>query len=66
MKLKNFRMASQQSHTFASRTNLHTSQSLQKSVPVQPKNEFQNISTFLFKKSTTPQAQPNNRQIIVA
>ena len=29
-------MSAQQSHTFASRTSQHTSQSLQKSVPAQP------------------------------
>ena len=50
MKLKNFKMAAQQSHTFASRTKPHTSQSLQKSVPVQPQNKFQNIFSNASKK----------------
>jgi hypothetical protein len=33
-------MQTQQSHTFASRTSRHTSQSLQKSVPVPPEKKF--------------------------
>ena len=46
-----------QSHTFASRTSRHTSQSLQKSVPVPPQKEFQNIFSHASKKNKTPGTQ---------
>jgi hypothetical protein len=50
-------MPTLQSHTFASRTNRHTSQSLQKSVPVPPQKEFQNIFSSPSKKIKTPDTQ---------
>jgi len=50
----------QQSHTFASRTSQHTDQSLQKSVPAQPKKEFQNIFPLLLKKIKTHDTQADN------
>ena len=48
-----------QSHTFASRTNRHTSQSLQKSVPVPTQEEFQNIFSYPSKKIKTPDTLTN-------
>lgn len=59
-------MATQQSHTFASRTNRHTSQSLQKSVPAPTQKEFKNIFSSLLKKSKTLHTQPNDKQMTVA
>jgi hypothetical protein len=47
-----------QSHTFASRTSRHTSQSLQKSVPVPSQKEFQNIFSNASKKNKKLNAQP--------
>jgi hypothetical protein len=58
-------MAEQQSHTFASRTCQHTSQSLQKSVPAPTQKEFKNIFPLL-KKSKTLHKQPNDKQMTVA
>jgi hypothetical protein len=59
-------MAAQQSHTFASRTSRHTSQSLQKSVPAPTQKEFKNIFPSLLKKSKTLHTQPNDKQMTVA
>jgi hypothetical protein len=39
-RILNMEKPTQQSHTFASRTSRHTSQSLQKSVPVPPEKKF--------------------------
>lgn len=47
-------MAAQQSHTFASRTNRDTWQSLQKSVTASTQKEFKNIFPSLLKKVNTP------------
>ena len=52
-------MPTLQSHTFASRTSRHTSQSLQKSAPVPTQKEFQNIFSFPSKKIKTPDTQTN-------
>src|SRR5690606_7533199 len=52
-------MSTLQSHTFASRTSRHTSQNLQKSVPVPTQEEFQNIFSSLPKKIKTPDTQTN-------
>ena len=52
-------MPTLQSHTFASRTSRHTSQSLQKSVPVPTQEEFQNIFSSPSKKIKTPDTQTN-------
>ncbi len=59
-------MAALQSHTFASRTSRHTSQSLQKSVPAPTQKEFKNIFPSLLKKSKTLPTQPNDKQMTVA
>ncbi len=53
-------MLTLQSHTFASRTSRHTSQSLQKSVPVPTQKEFQNIFSFPSKKIKTPDTLTNS------
>lgn len=52
-------MPTLQSHTFASRTSRHTSQNLQKSVPVPTQEEFQNIFSSPSKKIKTPDTQTN-------
>ena len=52
-------MPTLQSHTFASRTSRHTSQSLQKSVPVPTQKEFQNIFSSPSKEIKTPDTQTN-------
>ena len=49
-----------QSHTFAS----HTSQSLQKSVPVQTQEEFQNIFSTPSKKFKTPVTQTDTTKTL--
>ena len=53
-----------QSHTFASRTSRHTSQRLQKSVPVTPQEEFQNIFSFPSKKIKTPDTQTDTTKTL--
>jgi hypothetical protein len=55
-------MPTLQSHTFASRTSRHTSQSLQKSVPVPTQEEFQNIFSFLSKKIKQPTRRPTRQR----
>ncbi len=57
-------MPTLQSHTFASRTSRHTSQSLQKSVPVPPQKEFQNIFSSPSKKIKTPDTQANTTKTL--
>ncbi|MCB0536365.1 MAG: hypothetical protein KDE33_02445 [Bacteroidetes bacterium] len=52
-------MPTHQSHTFASRTSRHTSQSLQKSVPVPTQEEIQNIFSSPSKKIKPPDTQTN-------
>ena len=64
--MKNSKMAAQQSHTFASHTNRHTSQSLQKSVPAPAPKEFKNIFPSFLKKGKTLQTQSYDRQKSVA
>jgi hypothetical protein len=58
-------MAAQQAHTFASRTNRYTSQSLQKSAPAPTQREFKNIFPSLLKK-VKYSTQPNDKQMTVA
>jgi hypothetical protein len=53
-----------QSHTFASRTSRHTNQSLQKSVPVQTQEEFQNIFSSPSKKIKTPDTQADTTKTL--
>ncbi len=53
-----------QSHTFASRTSRHTSQSLQKSVPVPTQEEFQNIFPSPSKKIKTPDTQTDTTKTL--
>jgi len=48
----------QQSHTFASRTSPSTDQSLQKSVPAQPKKNFKIFFPLLVKKLKHPTHKP--------
>ena len=55
-------MPTLQSHTFASRTSRHTSQSLQKSAPVPTQKEFQNIFSFPSKKIKTPDTQADTKK----
>jgi hypothetical protein len=57
-------MPTLQSHTFASRTSRHTNQSLQKSVPVPPQKEFQNIFSFPSKKIKTPDTQADTTKTL--
>ena len=59
-------MAEHQTHTLASHTNRHTSQSLQKSVPAPAPKEFKNIFSSLLKKGKTLHTQSNDRQKSVA
>jgi hypothetical protein len=51
-----------QSHTFASRTSRHTSQSLQKSVPVTTLDKIQNIFSCPSKKIKTPNTQAKTKK----
>jgi hypothetical protein len=57
-------MPTLQSHTFASRTSRHTSQSLQKSVPVPTQEEFQNIFSSPSKKIKTPDTHTNTTKTV--
>ena len=57
-------MPTLQSHTIASSTNRHTCQSLQKSVPVPPQKEFQNIFSSPFKKIKTPDTQTDTTKTL--
>jgi hypothetical protein len=57
-------MPTLQSHTFASHTSRHTSQSLQKSVPVPTQKEFQNIFSSPSKKIKTPDTQSDTTKTL--
>lgn len=57
-------MPTLQSHPFASRTSRHTSQSLQKSVPVPTQEEFQNIFSSPSKKIKTPDTQADTTKTV--
>ena len=64
-RILNMEKPTQQSHTFASRTSRHTSQSLQKSVPVPPEKKFKfflpTLRSFIFFTTAKPDwdKQPN-------